>query len=406
MTWNEYLKKIFVFGFLPSLVASIVFHIFQVFILGKEELVYTMLFSVLFFVMLCIFLSQRIFIQYYDNLIYYLNNITGEIVSKFNFTCNCKESEFENNCKEKIVELLNAALSAQEFRYNFKKKQSWAAVFRPNAEGKLALYAQSNKYGKKLEDNLIISSNRYFPAYCFHYDQPDIVYGKRVDKNISDKIVKNVHLDDVIVMRNGFGEIEDCECLNIKSGLGKCLIYGKEKIGVLILGSSHKNYFSPIDARPISIISHRIISTLAHTIDFCPWHRMGWRDSKGKEIVRAVRFRFSPERYTDRQAIATMKNVYSFYKNIIEAFKDKEIVAVKLSGSFNGWNDNQIDLIKTKKGNWEVVLNLPSGHYTYKYRVLFSDNSSVGLSQNWIYDINTKEEIDHVYGGYQSVLMV
>ena len=40
---------------------------------------------------------------------------------------------------------------------------------------------------------------------------------------------------------------------------------------------------------------------------------------------------------------------------------------VFLSGSFNDWSADTLPLLKTAEGHWSAVVQLPPGHYDFKY---------------------------------------
>jgi 1,4-alpha-glucan branching enzyme len=51
------------------------------------------------------------------------------------------------------------------------------------------------------------------------------------------------------------------------------------------------------------------------------------------------------------------------------ACRAPEAKAVFLAGTFNGWNTTATRMAKGAGGNWSVAVDLPPGHYEYKYVV-------------------------------------
>ncbi|MBL7472979.1 hypothetical protein [Robertkochia sediminum] len=77
----------------------------------------------------------------------------------------------------------------------------------------------------------------------------------------------------------------------------------------------------------------------------------------------------------------------------LEGYHDAEQVI--LSGSFNKWHPEALEMQKTKEG-WTLTLNLAPGTYTYKYVV----------DDEWIHDPGNPEKTLNEYGGNNSVITI
>ncbi len=399
-------RTLFILNILASLLATLIYNYFILPPLGKNPSVASFIWPALIaFVLIGTILYFRYIIHVYHkmfiNLYYSIQSVTNMKIEHHG-----KESEFESQCKNRLVTLLNSALSFQEMRFNFKKQDSdpWAAIFLPCNGDKLKLFVQSNRSGgHRLDPNTILHSDRYFPSYCYHYDEaekiqrPEDIDAKQIERNIKERLI----LDNMILMRQGFKKINNRNCLDIQSGLGKCLKYQNQKIGVLLLGSKRKKYFTRLDVKPISIISQKITSELIHFKFYCPWHKMGWRDQIEGEIIREVRFSFSPNAYLNPSLKAKIdETIVKSYDELIKSLCSLPIKSVRLCGTFNGWNEAHVFLSKVGNGLWETYLHLPLGYYEYRYFVEFEDGRVVGPTQNWIFDINSQTEYDVEYGFY------
>jgi hypothetical protein len=318
---------------------------------------------------------------------------TIQAVSDKKIEHNGRESIFVNECNSQLVDLLNAALSTPSMRFRWRKEgKAWAAVFRPYGDDELILVAQSNRQGERyLSEGLRVRRNRYFPGYTYYYDEPSKVEGFKLDSEQARNIEERLMFDDIIFMPVGFEKLRDKTVLDIKSGIGKCLRYHGEKIGLLILGSDKEKYFWQMDVRPISIISHGITSVLAHYKEHCPWHRKGWRDEKNKLLVKETEFSFLPSGYDDIDRLFKDSQLLpeaKKYGTLINALKKLEIKSVNLCGTFNGWNEQHIEM--SKVGDiWSTFLHLPAGDYQYRYLLAFTNGEIVGETKNWIFDINS-----------------
>lgn len=68
---------------------------------------------------------------------------------------------------------------------------------------------------------------------------------------------------------------------------------------------------------------------------------------------------------------------------------------VILAGSFNGWNEHQLKMVRVE-GGWELSLNLFPGKYEYKFIV----------DKKWMHDPENTSKIRNEYGTFNSIWIV
>ena len=81
---------------------------------------------------------------------------------------------------------------------------------------------------------------------------------------------------------------------------------------------------------------------------------------------------------------------------ILFSYKDMNANSVFLVGSMNDWNTSASPMKKDTNGNWEIILKLDSGKYTYKFLV---DNV-------WNIDQDNLNYEDDGYGGSNSLIEI
>jgi hypothetical protein len=70
---------------------------------------------------------------------------------------------------------------------------------------------------------------------------------------------------------------------------------------------------------------------------------------------------------------------------------------VALAGSFNGWGDRTIPLVRSEAGTWSVTVPLPVGEHRYQFVV---------DGQRWVPDPTAHAQMDDGFGGINSVIVV
>ena len=81
---------------------------------------------------------------------------------------------------------------------------------------------------------------------------------------------------------------------------------------------------------------------------------------------------------------------------ILFSYKDMNANSVFLVGSMNDWNTSASPMKKDTNGNWEIILKLDSGKYTYKFLV---DNV-------WNIEQDNLNYEDDGYGGSNSIIEI
>ena len=71
--------------------------------------------------------------------------------------------------------------------------------------------------------------------------------------------------------------------------------------------------------------------------------------------------------------------------------------AVAVAGSFNGWNTNALQLVRTASGAWSATIALPVGEHRYQFVV---DGT------RWVPDPAAQSQVDDGFGGTNSVIVV
>jgi hypothetical protein len=170
------------------------------------------------------------------------------------------------------------------------------------------------------------------------------------------------------------------------------------------------------------------IYEVAITGEFNNWNKKGWKMAKRDEFTYELRKRIQDfndafpldfryiinERLiadTDGQVTKRqfqddfLKDVYQVDLSVIKIVEDGNVEfllnehysanEVILSGSFNGWNEQELKMNKVPEG-WRLSAELPPGRYEYKFIV----------DGEWMHDPVNKEKVKNEHETFNSVLYV
>jgi hypothetical protein len=171
------------------------------------------------------------------------------------------------------------------------------------------------------------------------------------------------------------------------------------------------------------------IYEVAITGEFNHWNKKGWKMTKRDEFTYELRkriqdfndafpldFRYiinerliadSEGQVTDPRQFQDdfLKDVYKVDLSVIKIIEDGNVEfllnehysanEVILTGSFNGWNEQELKMNKVPEG-WKLNAELPPGRYEYKFIV----------DGEWMHDPVNKEKVKNEHETFNSVLYV